>query len=384
MISACTNPRLLLIEPPGRVRAASAAHEGRAGESVEEVLGVDWPTLQALATTTQRVDGADRRIRLEPLLGQGGNIEAVLATDEGPYIPKTITTSPPSSSRWSKDLTSVVGKDPATRVAVDLALRFARTNLPVMITAEEGSGAEVIARAMHAASAQASGQMVHVPLGTIPRTAIEPILFGGGTPHPATHGMLFVEDVQELDLEQGKRLAREIDRGSLSEVHFVCSVPTDVRERVARGEMSRELLALVRGTTVTIPPLREREDLEYLINRMLQEIGREEPRVTPAALRALASYHFPRNFSELWACLEHAAVLAGNGRDIDLEHLPRGVFEARPESPGGTGGLRRSAERIALEEALRGCAGNVSAAAKRLGVARSTLYRLMRRHGIDR
>lgn len=383
MISANSGPRLLLIEPPGRVRAASATHEDRAGESVEEALGVDWPTLQALARTTQRVDGSDRRIRLEPLLGQGGNIEAVLATDEGPLFAQTITSIPPSSSRWGKDLTSVVGKDPATRAAVDLALRFARTNLPVMITAEEGSGAEVIARAMHTASAQASGPMVHVPLGTIPKSAIEPILFAG-KPHSAEHGMLFVEDVQELDLEQSKRLAREIDRGSLSETHFVCSVPTDVRERVARGEMSRELLALVRGTTVTIPPLRERDDLEHLATRMLEEIGREHARITPAALRALSGYHFPRNLAELWACLEHAAVVAGSGRDIDVDHLPRGVFETRPEAPAGPGGLRRSAERVALEEALRGCAGNVSGAAKRLGVARSTLYRLMRRHGIDR
>jgi len=315
VISANLSPRLLLIEPPGRVRAASATHEGRAGESVEEALGVDWPTLQALARTTQRVDGSDRRIRLEPLLGQGGNIEAVLATDEGPFFTKTITSIPPSSSRWGKDLTSVVGKD---------------------------------------------------------------------KPHSAEHGMLFVEDVQELDLEQGKRLAREIDRGSLAETHFVCSVPADVRERVARGEMARELLALVRGTTVTIPPLREREDLEYLVTRMLEDIGRDDARVTPAALRALASYHFPRNLAELFACLEHAAVVAGSGRDIDVDHLPRGIFDARPEAPSGPGGLRRSAERVALEEALRGCAGNVSAAAKRLGVARSTLYRLMRRHGIDR
>jgi len=380
VISVSAPPRLLLIEPPGRVRATSAAHDGHVGESVEQALGVDWATLEALARTTQRVDAGGGRVRLEPLLGPHGAIAAVLACEEGP-LPGTITSSPPSSSRWGRDLAAVVGKDTATRAAADLALRFARTNLPVMITAEEGSGADVLARAMHAASSQASGPLVHVPLGTIPKSAIEPILFFGH-PHSSAHGMLFVEDVQELDVEQGKRLAREIDRGSLADSHFVCSALPDIRERVARGEVARELLALVRGTTVTIPPLREREDFAQLVTRVLEDLGREKGGLTPDALAALEGYQWPRNLSELWACLEHAAVVAGADRDIDVEHLPQGIFQRQPGSSAG--GLRRSAERAALEEALRGCSGNVSAAAKRLGVARSTLYRLMRRHGIDR
>jgi transcriptional regulator of acetoin/glycerol metabolism len=208
VISAGTTPRLLLIEPPGRVRAASATHEALAGGSVEEALGVDWATLEALARTTQRVEAVYGRIRLEPLLGQRGEIQAVLATEDTAAPPQTITSiPPPSSSRWGKVLSTMVGKDPATRAAVDLALRFARTNLPVMITAEEGCGADVLARAMHAASSQSAGPMVHVPLGTIPKSAIDPILFNGH-PHSATSGMLFVEDVQELDVEQGNASRR--------------------------------------------------------------------------------------------------------------------------------------------------------------------------------
>ncbi len=381
MVPASAPPRHLLIEPPGRVRAASATHDTPIGAAVEDVLGIDWPTLEALARTTQRADAVGGRVRLEPLLGEHGSITAVLATDEGPASPMVITTAPPSSSRFGRDLAGLVGRDPATRAAVDLALRFARTNLPVMITAEEGSGVDVLARAMHAASGQAAGPFVHVPLGTIVKSAVEQILFFGH-PHSSAHGMLFVEDVQELGLEQGRRLAQSIDRGSLAETHFVCSAPPDVRDRVTRGEIARELLALVRGTTVALPPLREREDFSSLVTRALEDLGREGGRVTPAALAALEAYGWPRNHAELWACLEHAAVVAGGDREIDLEHLPHGIFQRQPEQ--SSGGLRRSAERAALEEALRSCAGNVSAAAKRLGVARSTLYRLLKRHGMDR
>ena len=381
VVPASAPPRLLLIEPPGRVRATSPTHDAPVGALVEDVLGIDWATLEALARTTQRADVILGRLRLEPLLGEHGSIEAVLATDEGSTGQVAITTAPPSSSRFGRDLSAIVGRDPATRNAADLALRFAKTNLPVMIATEEGSGADVLARAMHAASGQASGPFVHVPLGTIVKTAIEPILFVGH-PHSSAHGMLFVEDVQELDVEQGRRLAQSIDRGALAETHFVCSAPADVRERVARGEIARELLALVRGTTVMLPPLREREDLAHLVARALEDLGREGGRVTPAALAALEAYGWPRNLAELWACLEHAAVVAGAGRDIDVEHLPQGVFHRQPEPM--MGGLRRSAERAALDEALRSCSGNVSAAAKRLGVARSTLYRLLKRHGMDR
>lgn len=381
MIPASAPLRLLLIEPPGRVRATSPNHDSQVGSSVEDALGIDWPTLEALARTTQRVDAVGGRLRLEPLLGEHGAIAAVLATEEGPVGRAPITSSPPSSSRWGRDLAAVVGKDTGTRAAVDLALRFAKTNLPVMITAEEGCGADLIARAMHAASSQASGPFVHVPLGTIVKSAVEQILFAGNQ-HSSAHGMLFVEDVHELDLEQGKRLAKEIDRGTLADSHFVCSAPLDVRDRVARGEMARELLGLVRGTTVMIPPLREREDFSHLVTRALDDMGRERGRLTAAALEALESYGWPKNLAELWACLEHAAVVAGGDKDIDVEHLPHGIFQREPEP--NAGGLRRSAERAALEEALRGCSGNVSAAAKRLGVARSTLYRLMRRHGMDR
>jgi transcriptional regulator of acetoin/glycerol metabolism len=373
---------VFLVEPPGLVRAEAAQTGERtthAGRSVEETLGIDWATLEAIARTTQIFEASGARMRLEPLMGPDGHVNAVLVRPEDGAIatPSPTTAPPPSSSRWARGLKSLVGKDVSTRAAVDLALRFARTSLPILISAEEGSGADIVARAIHEASARAQGQFVHVRASTIPRAAVETVLFAT-VPHPAQGGMLFVEDVHELDFETGKRLARELDRGVLSDAHFVCSAPPDVRDRVARGVFARELYTLVRGSTVVLPPLRDREDLPYLIKQTLTELDSEGD-ILPAAMDAMRSYWWPGNIGELWGCLEHAVVIAGRAQPIGREHLPRGILVT---PPAGTEGLRRTAERAAVEEALRVSQGNVSAAAKRLGVARSTLYRLMQRHGL--
>jgi len=370
-----------LVEPPGFVRAEAAQTGERtthAGRSVEETLGIDWATLEAVARTTQVLETSGARMRLEPLMGPDGHVNAVLVRSEDlASTANPATLPPPSSSRWARGLKALVGKDVATRAAVDLALRFSRTSLPILISAEEGSGADIVARAIHDASARAQAPFVHVRASTIPRNAVETVLFGT-SPHPAQGGMLFIEDVHELDFETGKRLARELDRGMLSDAHFVCSAPPDVRERVARGTFARELYTLVRGSTVVLPPLRDREDLPHLVKQTLTDLDAEGDVLSPG-MDAMRSYWWPGNIGELWGCLEHAVVLAGRTQSIGREHLPRGILVT---PPAGTEGLRRTAERAAVEEALRLSQGNVSAAAKRLGVARSTLYRLMQRHGL--
>jgi transcriptional regulator of acetoin/glycerol metabolism len=373
-------PRRWLIERPGRVRATSRSDDARGGASVEEVLGVDWPTLETLAQTTRVLDAELGRIRLEPLIGRDGALDAVLASkEETPGVASTMSTlPPPSSSRWGRDLTALVGKDIGTRAAVDLALRFARTTLPVLISAEEGSGADVLARAM-ASAGGARAPFVHVRVGVFSPSLVETAIWSAGA--TATNGTLFVEDVHELSAPTGRRFAKEIDRGALSHVRIVCSATPDLAERVGRGESARELLALVRGSTVTLPPLREREDFRQVVARMLEDLGAHANSVTPAAMEALEAHDWPRNQAELWSCLEHAMVVAGQGKPILREHLPQGIFSRSSSSPQG---LRRTSERAAVEEALRASGGNVSAAARRLGVARSTLYRLMGRYGLVR
>ncbi len=370
---------MLLLQAPGLVRAASEGAESAAGHTVLEALGVDWQTLAALARTTQRVDASWGRMRLEPLLGEGGELAAIVASDE--VSDRPLTTPPPSSSRWATGVGALLGKDASTRAAVDLALRFARTTLPVLITAEEGSGADVVARAMHVAGTRSAGPFVHVRVGTVPSNALETILFSA--PHAAEGGTLFVEDVHELEPEVGRRLAKEVDRGSLAEIHFVCSAPPRSRERSAQGTIAAELQTLTRGSTVVLPPLREREDLVHLAHRMLEDIG-SEAILTPEAIGALQNHGWPGNLSELHACLAHGAVVAGRDNAVRADHLPRGIFLADARAQSESGGLLRSAERVALEEALLDSAGSVTVAARRLGVARGTLYRLMKRHGIAR
>lgn len=384
-LSSATPTTLFLVEPPGLIRASSGGEgEGgmvpQTGRSVEEALGVDWATLQAIARTTKVIESRSGRLHVEALIGADGGVAAVLVRPESGQQ-TSISVAPPSSSRFDRGLKFLVGKDVATRAAVDLALRFAKTSLPILIGAEAGSGADVLARAIHAASARARAAFVHVGAATVPKSAAESLLFSGGAPTPTAAGVLFVEDVHELDFGTQMRLARELDRGVLADVQLVCSAPPDVRDRVARGAFARELYTLVRGSSVVLPPLREREDLPLLVRQILTELGAADREVTGPALDALKSYWWPGNLSELWACLEHAIVVADKGGPLDRGHLPEGLLAP---SPVGNEGLRRTSERAAVEEALRVAQGNVSAAAKRLGVARSTLYRLMQRHSLGK
>ncbi len=386
--------RFALVDPPGVVRATSGMAELSPGETVEAATGVSFDALVEVAQNPGVIVTPRGRFQVRALRDGAGAVSGLLLVQEAAPSVASSTLPPPSSSpRVAPDLAWVLGRDSAARAACDLAMRFAKTMLPVYIAAEAGCGAEELVWAVARARSGPRGEERHVRGGDPASVAT---LFEPSTPAPA---LLVITDLHLLDVDTGARLARELDRGAFSETQLA-GCGRELRDAVsglsaghgARGrEFSRELYTLLRGSTVSLPPLRDREDLEHLISLALAEVARDESgpvrgklSVAPDALRKLKGHSWPGNISELRHWLRRAAAAAAPACVLTAEHFP---FEDEPQGPFEPSrgeGLRRTAERAALEEALRAASGNVSIAAKKLGVARSTLYRLMLRHGIVR
>lgn len=390
----------LLVESPGIIRATTLGPTGvlagelTAGEKIDERLGVRWDDLVHATSGVRELVTPHGTFGVEALRDKTGAITAMLLVLV--EAPRVLSTVPPSSApRLSLGLETVAGKDPSARAAVDLALRLAKTMLPLYIGGEDGAGADVLARAVARASGREHAPFVHVRVGGPSDQAISDLLSGGNPAlagqGPGSRGTLYVEDIGELDVEVGRTLARELDRGVLADAHFIASGPVDLRERVAAGTFAKELFTLIRSSTVTLPPLRDREDFDHVVRSALTDIAASDGRedrgridVSPESMRLLRSHAWPSNLRELTAWLERAVATADPERTLRPEHFPKDAAEASKTGVDlSSGGLRNTAERAALEEALRAAGGNVSLAAKKLGVARSTLYRMKQKHKVE-
>ncbi|MFO0551179.1 MAG: helix-turn-helix domain-containing protein [Polyangiaceae bacterium] len=391
----------LLVDPTGVVAAAAgAAPDVELGRSVEDALGVDMATLEGIASVNQ-VDERDGRwistpygrFRVERLTGAGGAPAGILLV----RVDISSSAPPPSSGVQSRPvdaLSLVAGRDPTAKAAVDLGIRLSKTMLPVYVGGEDGAGADILARAIIDRGPRRDAPVLHVPVARLLTSssggvrALTALLCGppgsNARSHAASGGTIFIEDLHELDVETGRRIAYELDQGVLVEAHLVACGAPNLRERVAEGRFAKELHVLIRSSTVTLPPLREREDLEFLVRETLAARGGPRFDLAPDVLPMLSEHAWPGNLRELRMWIDRAVATADPERTLRAEHFPHAVSERSPSAPQPRVGLLRVAEKAALEEALRASGGNVSVAARKLGVARSTLYRLLVRHGVVR
>ncbi len=310
---------------------------------------------------------------------------------------------------------TILGSDPTTIESKKLAERVARSDLPVLLLAETGTGKELMARAIHAASDRGTGPFVAINCGAIAPTLLESELFGfapgaftgarsggyAGKIGAASGGTLFLDEVAEMPPPLQAALLRLLDEGAYypvgdnrartADVRIVCATCRDLPGMVRAGTFRSDLYYRVKGATISLPPLRWRTDRVALAQGLLARLAAERrvacPRLSPAAEALIVGAPWPGNVRELKTALHHALVLAEGAPILDVPHFPPDVAASTAAAPEGAprdaGGASRSdAERSAVEQALLLAAGNLSEAARRLGVARTTLYRLMRRHGL--
>jgi len=288
--------------------------------------------------------------------------------------------------------------------------KVAPTRSTVLLSGESGTGKEVIARLLHDRSNR-HGEFVAVHCAALTSTLLESELFGYekgaftgaqerhiGRFEAADGGTVFLDEIGEIDAATQVKLLRVLETRSFErvggtetirvDVRIISATNRDLREMAAAGQFREDLFYRLSVVNIVLPPLRERKsEIPQLVARFAAEFAQENNRpvtgISPEALRALLDYPWPGNIRELRNCLESMVVLA-QGPLLELRDLPENIRDPKPE-PAAIGepdcpppekALKiEENERILIEEALRKCNGNRTAAAKLLGISRRTLHR---------
>lgn len=309
----------------------------------------------------------------------------------------------------------LVGRSAAMAEVFRSVALVAQSRATVLITGESGTGKEVVARAIHAAGAQAAHPFLAINCAALVETLLESELFGHargaftgayaahqGKVEAAGEGSLFLDEIAELSLPmQGKLLrlleAREFSPvGSAevrrSRVRFMAATNVDLAERVAEGRFREDLYYRLNVVTVHMPPLRERAgDIALLVDHLLARIGEETGkhirRISAQALAALTAYHWPGNVRELENVLTRAAVMARGdviaGVDLPVdENRQLASADSAPVPGDSEPPSLKDIERAHIERVLCATGWHKGRTCEILGVSRSRLERRIREFGL--
>jgi len=302
----------------------------------------------------------------------------------------------------------IVTKNPAVRGLLDLLPVVAESESTVLIRGETGTGKELFARAIHNLSARKTGTFVGVNCACFPETLVESELFGfekgaftgahrkkPGRFARAEKGTLFLDEVGSLPLPTQAKLLRVLQDRTYEPLGAIGPVSTDARiitatnqdlpAMVEAGGFRRDLYYRINVIEIALPPLRERpEDILPLIRHFLSHLSLVHERpvqgVTPGALRVLMAHDYPGNIRELENIIEHGFVLA-QGLLIGVEHLPGRLVRQTPSPRPGAS--LEECQRAAILAALERNDWKRLATARELGIHKSTLFRKIKRLGIQ-
>jgi len=297
--------------------------------------------------------------------------------------------------------------------------RVAATNLPVLITGESGTGKEVVARAIHHRSPRAEQPFIAVNCGALPSELIESELFGHvrgsftgatvdrrGLWEEANHGTVFLDEVTETSLAFQVKLLRAVQEGEIRrvgsnqtqrvDVRVIAATNRDADQEVLAGRFRQDLLYRLNAVTIHLPPLRERrEDIRPLAGHFAARTLGSSRSIgfSKEALWLLENYGWPGNIRELENAVVRAVALCDNiVRPEDLPERVRGAAKREPGStavaPHGTAAAESlslaEVERRHILRTLAGTGGNKQAAARILGIDRTTLQRKLERFDLEK
>lgn len=321
--------------------------------------------------------------------------------------------------------------DPRLLDALSRAKRVQAQGIAVLIQGESGAGKEVFARALHAEGTRAHKPFVAVNCAALPETLIEAELFGyvggaftgarrEGSPgriREAEGGTLFLDEIGDMPLGLQARLLRVLQDkvvvplGGSKPVPvdfvLVCATHRHLKDAIRDGHFREDLYYRLNGLSMTLPPLRERQDFPALVRQVLDQITLDMNRpavdgVQPGLLHAMSRYHWPGNLRQLHSLLRTAcALLAPDEYAIDWSHLPQDMAQELRTGPAACApphmaedahplpaaphpaseapapaepNLRRLSSQT-IQQVIRATGGNMSQAARQLGISRNTLYR---------
>lgn len=303
-------------------------------------------------------------------------------------------------------LPTMIADSTAMQPVLRLMERVAPSDANVLITGEHGTGKEVTAQWLHAASDRAANALVTVNAGGLSEGVFESEVFGHvrgaftdaktdrvGCFELADGGTLFMDEIANVGLKEQAKLLRVIETGELQrvgsskmrrvDVRIISATNADIPKEVEEGRFREDLLYRLNTVELQLPPLRERrEDIPALAKYFLDRLAsryRKGVAFDAGAMNALTNHSWPGNIRELAHVVERSILMA-QGDEITAGDLG---LRSRSESGGGFEGMTiDDAERYLIEKALERSDGNVSDAAESLGLSRSALYRRLQRHGI--
>lgn len=316
----------------------------------------------------------------------------------------------------------IIGQSPSIRRATRLALQAAKSDAPVLLTGETGTGKELFAHAIHAASRRAAKPFIRVNCASIPETLLESELFGyvdgaftgakrGGKPGKfelAHGGTLFLDEIADMSYRMQAKLLRVLQEGEIEkvgetknpqvDVRIIAATNRDLGDMMCKGLFREDLYYRLDVIRIDIPPLRQRmEDIgllaEHFVAALSWKYGKQISHIASEVMEIFLTYRWPGNVRELANVIEGAICMA-RGTAIDLSCLPGSFLERvrrsdmRVSKRLGTESCHeislhseiREEERI--RQVLELTAGNKRRAAAVLGVARSTLYQKLKKYGL--
>ncbi len=325
--------------------------------------------------------------------------------------------SPPEEVKVQPEDTGLelLGLSQSFRLIRELVDKVKEVSSPVLISGESGTGKELIARIIHHSGVRRRGQFVAVNCSAIPDNLLESELFGyargaftgalrdrPGLVEEASGGTFFLDEIGDLSLPLQAKILRVLqekeirrigeNRSRRVDVRFISATHRNLEQEVAAGRFRQDLYFRLRIITIEIPPLRQRtEDVLVLVNHFLDKYCREmnKPRAffSPAALELLLKYGWPGNVRELQNEIQRALVLAGNSQVLGEELLSDDIKKSKDRplpDPWDYSRAKAEFEKKFLGEALRHFNFHRARTAAAIGLTRQGLFRLIKKHGLDR
>jgi two-component system response regulator HydG len=285
--------------------------------------------------------------------------------------------------------------------------QVAATDANILLLGENGTGKEVVARAIHNQSNRADEAFISVDLGSVPATLFESEMFGHekgsftdaketrlGKFELANKGTLFLDEIGNLSADLQVKLLSVIQSRSLTkigsskvvqlDVRIICATNAPIYDMVKNGTFRQDLFYRIKTIEIKLPPLRERrEDIPLLTKYYLEEFSRrynKDVELDEGLLQKLANYSWPGNIRELQHAVERAVIL-GKGPLLKAED-----FQLNPTVESGTDVTTLNlsdVEKNVIKHALKKCNGNLTKASEELGIGRTTLYRKIEEYGLS-
>ena len=297
--------------------------------------------------------------------------------------------------------------DPSLNAAISKAKKIINHDIPLIIQGESGCGKEMFAQAFHKDSVRHSGPFVALNCAAIPENLIESELFGycegaftgarksgyTGKIKQADTGTLFLDEIGDMPLNLQARLLRVLQERSITplggtksiavDIRIICATHKHLGEEVAAGRFREDLYYRLNGLILEVPALNQRRDILKLADKILTSLDQTNSgiRLSSPVAQVFMRHPWPGNIRQLMNVLRTALALSENHHEISLEHLPEDFLRQ-----GGNGieepyviaqqeQSLKTQEAILIHQTLRQKQGNISAAAQKLGISRSTLYR---------